>query len=302
MKKLNLLLGILIGMIIISCSSDDATENNNSEKKLTRITYQNLSDQSQYTLNITYDNNNNLTEVTSNGQLIQKYTYNSLNKVIGYSLYNYENQILSFEENLSIAYNIDNKISNLIEIFISYNPDGNISNESSTNHNITYGNNSIMRLSDDFANTKIEYTLSNNLFTGIKVYRNSILKSDMTFTYDAGGNCISGIGPIDEGSLDSTTNDIELSVLYGTEEKNTVFNAFFDFNILTRTSFYNIRQTLINQQGDKYVEQIQWYQYSDYSYKETNDNLFDSDGYIISRTLSDFPDYPNNSMITYTWE
>ena len=306
MNKLNLILGILIGITIISCSSDDnpiTNNNNNSEKKITKSTYLNLNNQSVFIESVVYDNNDNIIETTgNNGLILSSYFYNSSDILIKKEFNEYENQTLYFKEVDNISYNNDNKISNIEHTGIIYNSDGSISNQNTTNYNITYGNNSITSLSDDFANTKIEYILSNNLITGIKVFRNNTLKSDMSFAYDAGGNCLSGSGPIDEGSLDSTTNDIELSVSYGTKEKNLVFNTFFNFEILTRTSFYNIRQVLINQQGNKYVEEIQWYQYGDYSYKETYENSFDSDGYIISKTLSEFPDYPNNSMITYIWE
>ena len=305
MKKLNLLIGLLIGFMIISCSSDDSSpsEENNSEKKLTQIIYDNLNNQSQFTRNITYDGNNNVTEITdNNNQLIEKYAYNSSNQIIENEFYEYQNQTLTNKDVTSIIYDNTDKISSIVETYVYYNADGSVSNQNSTNHTITYGTNSMTRISDDFANTKIEYSLTNDLISGIKVFRNNELKSDMTFAYDSGGNCISGNGPIDEGSLDSTTDDIELSVSYGSEEKNPIFNISFDYEILTRTSFYNIRQTLINQQGNRYPEEIQWYQYSDYVYRETNYNSFDNDGYLISRTLSEFPDYPNYGMITYTWE
>ena len=303
MKKLNLIFAILIGLIITSCSSDDTVENNNSEKKLVKITYQDLSNQNQSDIHIIYDSNNNISEINDDdGLLLQKFTYNSVNKIIKTESYYYYNQILEYKDITSITYDANNKISTIIETYISYNTDGSISSQESTNHTFTYSNNSIIRLSDDFSNTKVEYALSNGLFTRIKVYRNNTLKSDMTFTYDSEGNCISGSGPINEGSLDSTTNNIELSVLYGSEEKNPIFNKFFDINILTRTSFYNLRQTLVDQQGNKYAEEIQWYQYSNYPYKETNENTFDNNGYILSKKQSEFPDHPNYGMTIYTWE
>lgn len=202
----------------------------------------------------------------------------------------------------SIIYDNTGKISSIVQTYAHYNTDGSVSNQNSINHTITYETNSMTRTSDDFANTKIEYSLTNDLITGIKIFKYDELKSNMTFAYDSGGNCISGSGPIAEGSLDTTTDDIELSVSYGSEEKNPIFNISFDYEILTHTSFYNIRQTLINKQGNRYPEEIQWYQHSDYVYRETNNNSFDDDGYLISRTLSRFPDYPNYGTITYTWE
>ena len=305
MKKLNLLIGLLIGFMILSCSSDDSSpsEENNSEKKLTQIIYENLNNQTQFTRNIAYDASNNVREVTdNNNQLIEKFTYNSSNQIIENEFYEYQNMTLTNKDVTSIMYDNTGKISSIVETHVYYNADGSVSNQNSINHTITYGANAMTRISDDFANTRIEYSLTNNLITGIKKFRNNELKSDMTFAYDSGGNCISGNGPIDEGSLDTTTDDIELSVSYGSEEKNPIFNISFNYEILTRTSFYNIRQALINLQGNRYPEEIQWYQYSDFVYRETYDNSFDNDGYLISRTLSSFPDYPNSAMTTYTWE
>lgn len=304
MKNLNILSGFLIVLIILSCTSDDKPENNNSEKRLTQVNFQGLTYQSEFTRNITYDNNGNIIESTDhNGLIIDSGSYNSSNLLIKkeYNEYN-QNQVIIHKEIENISYDSQDKISNIENLFISYNSDGSIINQNSINYSFSYSNNSITRLSDDTQNTKIEYTMTNNLFTGIKVYRNNILKSDMTFTYDASGNCISGSGPIDEGSFGTTTDDIELSVSYGMEEKNSIFNASFDIAILTQTSFENIREMLVNNQGDRYAKEIQWYQYGNNTYKETYDDSFDSDGYIISRTYSDFPDYPDNSMMSYTWE
>lgn len=301
MKGISLTLSILISLFIFSCSDDDDLNIINTEKKITQIKYQ--YSQNQYLYNVSYDSNNNISETfNSLGQTIQKYTYDSSNKLVYKEFNEYNNDVLINKDISNFSFNSDNKISTIEETYIYYNPDGSVSNQSSVNHNVTYGSNSITRISDDFSSTKAEYSLTNNLITGIKIYRNNILKNDMTFEYDSEGNCISGNGPIDEGSLDSTTNDINLSVAYGTSVKNEFFNKFFDYEILTQSSFYNLRQVLINQQGTKYPEEIQWYQFNNSIYKETYNNSFDSDGYITNQILSEFPDYPNYGSIDYTWE
>jgi YD repeat-containing protein len=299
MKKLKLFFTLLIGLTILSCSTDDnSTDDIITEKKLTQIIFQ-----SQSTQNVIYDSSGKVIEINdNNGLVLSSNTYNSSNKLTKQEFNEYDNGILYFKEIDNLTYNSDNKISNIEHISFFYNSDGSVSSQNSINNIITYSSNSMIRTVDDFWNTRVEFGLTNDLITSIKVYRSNELKSDMLFNYDSDGNCISGTGPIDQGSLDSTTDNIDLNVTYGVEEKNSFFNMFFDYEILTFTSFYNLRQVLINQQGNKYPEIIQWYQYSDYIYKETNDNSFDNDGYITSRILSEFPDYPNYGTINFTWE
>lgn len=306
MKKLNMLLGLLIGLTILSCSPDDNSNDiPKTEKKLVRVTYKDLNNnQNQEVNNYVYDSKGNIVEINDqSGLIIVSYTYNSSNRLIQQEYFEYDNQTntLYFKEIDNLSYNTDNKISNIENINVFYNSDGSISSQNSKNNTITYSSNSITKISDN--QIKVEYGLNDNdLITSIKVYRNNILKSDMSFTYDSNGNCISGTGSIDEGSLDSTTDNIALNVTYGIEEKNPLFNNFFDYKILTFTSFYNLRQVLINQQGNSYPTMIQWYKYSNYSYKEVYDNSFDNNGFLISKSLSEFPDYPNYGMITLTWE
>lgn len=299
MKKLKLFFTLLIGLTILSCSSDDnSTDDIITEKRLTQIIFQ-----SQSTQNVIYDNSGKVIEINdNNGLVLSSNTYNSSNKLTKHEFNEYDNGILYFKEIDNLTYNSDNKISNIEHISFFYNSDGSVSSQNSVNNTITYSSNSIIRTVDDFWNTRVEFGLSNDLITSIKVYLSNELKSDMLFNYDSDGNCISGTGPIDEGSLDSKTDNIDLNVTYGVEEKNSFFNMFFDYEILTFTSFSNLRQVLINQQGNKYPEIIQWYQYSDYTYKETNDNSFDNSGYITSRILSEFPDYPNYGTVNFTWE
>lgn len=309
MKKSNLLLVILIALTTLSCSSDDNTnDNEKTEKKLVQIKYQYLNNtQNKYVSNIVYDVNGNIVKMSNeNGQITDSYSYNSLNRLVLQEYFEYINQTssdLDFKEITTFSYDEDNRILSIQETYINYVPGSN-PNESTVTHNITYSNNLITKTSDDYANTKVEYGLNDkDLITSIKVYRNNLLKSNMAFIYDANGNCISGSGPIDEGSLDSKTDNINLSVSYGSQQKAPILNTFFNYNILTwGTSFANIRELLTKQQGNNYPVEIEWYQYSDYTYKETLNNSFDSSGYIQSIMLSEIPDYPNYGTITYKWE
>ena len=127
----------------------------------------------------------------------------------------------------------------------------------------------------------------------------------MSFTYDADGNCISGSGPINEGSFDATTDNINLSVIYGANLKNSLFNSgniFYNNLLSCEASFENYREVLIKNQGNKYAIEIQWYQFEDYIYKETNVYTFDSDNYPLSVLVSELPNYPNYVTFQYIWE
>ena len=60
---------------------DDTNDNENLEKQLVQIKYQDLSNnQNQYVSNITYDTNGNIVEMNNeNGQITNSYSYNSAN-------------------------------------------------------------------------------------------------------------------------------------------------------------------------------------------------------------------------------
>ena len=110
MKKLNLLLALLLGFTILSCSSDDDTnDNENLEKQLVQIKYQDLSNnQNQYVSNITYDTNGNIVEMNNeNGQITNSYSYNSLNHLVHQEYFEYVNStsnVLDFKEITTFSY------------------------------------------------------------------------------------------------------------------------------------------------------------------------------------------------------
>ncbi|MCR8666311.1 hypothetical protein NO995_01330 [Aestuariibaculum sp. M13] len=308
MNNLHLYFALLIGFTIISCSSNSDETNSNPEKKLIQIKYQALDDSLYfYESNIVYDDNGNIIEMKNEvGQTTNTYSYNASNQMVLQEYFEYVDKTsndLDFKEITTFSYGNDNKFSTIQETYINYIP-GSTPNENTVTHNITYLTNLMIKTSDDYHQTKVEYGLSdNNLITSIKVFKNGELKSDMQFTYDDNGNCISGTGPINEGSYDSITGNIALNVLYGTEEKAPILNVFFNYNILTwGTSFGNFKELLVKQQGKNYPIEIEWYQYSNYPYKEILNNSFDSSGNIQSITLSEIPNYPNYGSMFYKWE
>lgn len=305
MRIHHLLLSAFI-LITISCSSDDTStesENEKIEKKLSQIIieYSNLN--TRTIRNMFYDASGNILRTTDiDGLEKSTFSYNETSQLITKSFSEYEGVILYFKEVDSIFYTSESKISKIKTFYRFYNEDGSVRREGTENHSYSHSANKIVKQSDDVNNTKIEYGLENDLITSIKIYEQEVLKSDMSFQYDSERNCISGKGPIDEGSFESITDNIDLTVTYGNEEKNPFFNKFFDYEILTSTSFRDIRQVLINKQGSKFPLEIKWYQYEDYIYKETFENSFDDFGYLKSRKLSEFPGFLNYGEETYTWK
>ncbi len=301
MKNLNIFFGIILGLTLICCSSDNG-DNSNSQKKLTKIIY-NVNGQVRLTQNLVYDTNDDLIEINDeNGLVESSYGYNSSNNLIQVIDYQYNDDNSNFEMIKNISYNNDNKISNIEEIFNVYNADdGTLNYQNNSNRMVTYGNNSITIIYDDISNRMVELTLSNNLITGVKIFSSNELVSDMVFSYDDEGNCISGSGPYEPGLYDTT--DIDLNVIYGNKEKNTHFNALFDYNVLfNSSSFFLLKEVLVNQQGNRYPERIQWYQFNGWNYRDYIDYSFDINGYIISKRINIINTNTYSEIITYTWE
>ena len=302
MKKLNILLGILLGLTLICCSADIST-NNNSQKKLTKITYSYLDGQIRLVKNFVYDSDNNLIEINdANGLVSSSYTYNNANSLSKIVDYQYNDDQTNFEIIKNISYNSDSKISEIEELFNVYNSkDGTLNYQNYLIKKITYSDNNITIITDHYGGRTVDLTLSNNLITAVKIFRFGNLEADMVFTYDDEGNCISGSGPYQPGLYDTT--DIDLNVTYGNQEKNPFFNIFFEFNILyNNNSFFNLKEVLVNQQGTRYPERIQWYQFENWNNKEINDYSFDRDGYIISNYTNVHNTNTYAEIINYTWE
>ena len=302
MKKIKTVLGIILISTVLCCSSDSA-ENSDSQKKLTNITYRNLDGQIRLSQNLVYDANDNLIEISdADGVVINSYSYNASNLLIKVVDYQYNDDQTFFEIIKNISYNNENKISAIEELFNVYNAeDGSLNYQNTSNRQVIYGADSITVITDGFGGRTVELTLSNDLITGVKIFRYDALESDLVFTYDDEGNCISGSGPYEPGLYD--TNDIDVSVIYGNEVKHPHFNAFFDFNVLCyNSSFFSLKEVLINQQGTRYPERIQWYQFENWNNKEINGYSFDRDGYIISNYTNVHNTNTYAEIINYTWE
>lgn len=296
----------LFFLLFVSCSTDLTDESSTDKKRLTQIVYEYFDQDFKAVKNIEYDALGRVVLITDEeGKTLETYLYNSIGKLHKKEFFDFnsETNVLRNKEVTEYTYNSDDKISGVTEIYSYYDTEGNFISDSSVYNEVTYSNNIMVRLNTNY-NYKTEYGFDeNNLITSIKVFKDDILKSNMTFSYDAEGNCIAGSGPIDEGSLDSTTDNINLKVIYDIEEKNAFFNQFFEYEILSSgQGFYNLKQILIDQQGNKYAKEIEWYQYQGNIYKETKDNVFDVNKYITTSSLSEMPNYLNYGNITYVWE
>ncbi len=295
---------------MISCSSESndkaSDETVNSEKRLTKIVYEFFENNSKVVRNIEYDSQGRIIFMTDDfGNKIETYQYNATGKLSKNEFFDYDSEtnVLENKEVTEFLYNADNKISDVIETYSYYDTSGNFISENSVSSKVTYSGNKMIRL-DENRDYKTEYQFNNSgLIDLVKVFRGDILKSNMSFIYDADGNCISGSGPIDEGSLDTTTSNINLSVTYSEEEKHPFFNQFFEYQILSSgQGFYNLKNILVNQQGNKFAKEIEWYQYNDHTYKEIYNNSFDKNNYLTSALLSELPNYLDYGSITYVWE
>lgn len=302
MKLLKRLIGIIIVLTFLCCSSDD---NSNSEKKLIQITLKDPGGYVYLNHNYVYDSNERITQINDeNGLTLYSYIYNSSNlpiQNIDYH-YNYNDTIkwLYVKVDKNITYNSDLKISKIEILNTHYNIDGSLDSQYDYTTNVTYGPNSMTSIRyNEYGIFKVEYELSNNLITGIKITNVNTVEADMVFGYDAEGNCISGNGP--NIAEYHRPDDIDLTVTYGNEEKNPVFNAFFDIDILYQTTFRSLRETLIHQQGTKFPERIQWYSVPDDSNKDAFEYTFDHDDYLIKKVINMHSPY-SHRILYYKWE
>ncbi|MBL0012354.1 MAG: hypothetical protein IPP30_00905 [Flavobacterium sp.] len=226
MKKLKLLLAICFGLFL-SCSSDGtSTSNNPTQKRLTKVIY-NREDGSLFTQNIVYNAEGLIVELNDNatGNVTEKFVYNASNQLMQDELYSYDPETNTLEEKIICyyTYNTEGKIATVSEEvtetgFTTF----------SKNYEVTYGTNTITRtLLQDLNSETVLFGLNlEGKISSIKVTNNGVLDYDLTFVYDAEGNCISGSGPINGSSLDTTTDNINLSVVYDEDHiKNTVLNS-----------------------------------------------------------------------------
>lgn len=302
MKRLNLLMVVIIGITISSCSSDDQSIEA-PDKKLTKIVYE-YSNGLEVAQSLSYDSNNNIVEITNDNNLpTDKYLYNSSNQLIQREQYGYDSQTNEITEKQTylFSYNSTGSIITIEkETIDNYGVNTNIYNKSYT---ITYTDNKIVRVSNP-AWDEVTFELNeDDTINNIKIVRNGTLIDDMSFTYDNNKNCISGSGYIHEGSLNSTTENINLTAVYSNKTKHAVFKSLDKHNLLTvGASFENYKNILTKRLGTNHPTEVEWYQYQSHTYKEVLENSFDNENYLTTQILSYLPNNSNFATISFIWE
>ena len=302
MKRLNLLMVVIIGITISSCSSDDQSIEA-PDKKLTKIVYD-YSNGLEVVRSLSYDSNNNIVEITNDNNLpTDKYLYNSSNQLIQREQYGYDSQTNEITEKQTylFSYNSTGSIITIEkETIDNYGVNTNIYNKSYT---ITYTDNKIVRVSNP-AWDEVTFELNeDDTINNIKIVRNGILIDDMSFTYDNNKNCVSGSGYINEGSLNSTTGNINLTAVYSNKTKHAVFKSLDKHNLLTvGASFENYKNILTKRLGTNHPTEVEWYQYQSHTYKEVLENSFDNENYLTTQILSYLPNNSNFATISLIWE
>jgi len=293
---------VIIGITISSCSSDDQSIEA-PDKKLTKIVYE-YSNGLEVAQSLSYDSNNNIVEITNDNNLpTDKYLYNSSNQLIQREQYGYDSQTNEITEKQTylFSYNSTGSIITIEkETIDSYGGNTNIYNKSYT---ISYVDNKIVRISNP-AWDEVTFELNeDDTINNIKIVRNGILIDDMSFTYDNNKNCVSGSGYINEGSLNSTTGNINLTAVYSNKTKHAVFKSLDKHNLLTvGASFENYKNILTKRLGTNHPTEVEWYQYQSHTYKEVLENSFDNENYLTTQILSYLPNNSNFATISFIWE
>ena len=293
---------VIIGITISSCSSDDQSIEA-PDKKLTKIVYD-YSNGLEVVRSLSYDSNNNIVEITNDNNLpTDKYLYNSSNQLIQREQYGYDSQTNEITEKQTylFSYNSTGSIITIEkETIDNYGVNTNIYNKSYT---ITYTDNKIVRVSNP-AWDEVTFELNeDDTINNIKIVRNGILIDDMSFTYDNNKNCVSGSGYINEGSLNSTTGNINLTAVYSNKTKHAVFKSLDKHNLLTvGASFENYKNILTKRLGTNHPTEVEWYQYQSHTYKEVLENSFDNENYLTTQILSYLPNNSNFATISLIWE
>ena len=293
---------VIIGITISSCSSDDQSIEA-PDKKLTKIVYE-YSNGLEVVRSLSYDSNNNIVEITNDNNLpTDKYLYNSSNQLIQREQYGYDSQTNEITEKQTylFSYNSTGSIITIEkETIDNYGVNTNIYNKSYT---ITYTDNKIVRVSNP-AWDEVTFELNeDDTINNIKIVRNGTLIDDMSFTYDNNKNCVSGSGYINEGSLNSTTGNINLTAVYSNKTKHAVFKSLDKHNLLTvGASFENYKNILTKRLGTNHPTEVEWYQYQSHTYKEVLENSFDNENYLTTQILSYLPNNSNFATISLIWE
>lgn len=291
-------------VINLSCSSDDKAEekSKNPNKRLESITFTNTENLLSNQNKLKYDTNNNLTETRdANNLLISKNVYDINGRLVSREFNEYDDGELFFKEIDKITYDSQNRIINIEHQSSFHSPANGIKENDTSNHRITYEGNKITKTFDGGSTTKVEYFTEGDQIKKVKLYNWDKLAGDFEFQYDSNGNCIKGSGPILIDSFEGQTNNIDLKAIYGAEKKiKEIRRPLLDYELLSLESFRSLRQIMTTQVGSNYPEEISWNQ----NHSKTtirNDYELDSDGFIIQNSVSRVPDFPNHTLIEYTW-
>lgn len=166
MKKLNLLLGVLIGLSMFSCSSDDSNSNEEpglNEKKLIRVIEE--GNYGTYEKLYMYDSDNNVSEIESSFTELGQ-----TNSDVYHTIFNYENNLI---------------------ISATHNNNGSLYRTFEFNY---LNNNLIERIIYDangIEDEKLEFTYnSDNQIESYNYYVETEFQQTVNFTYDTNGNII----------------------------------------------------------------------------------------------------------------
>ena len=180
MKKLNLILAFIIGLTVLSCSSEDPISNNS--KSLTSITkeYYSRNNETPYlTEKLNFNNNKLISIEYSDGSYDEmEYTENLLTKISEFDL----------DSNLEwiTTYSYDSAKRLISKQVVPYNAGTDVSRKK----DIIYEGNEIkttLAWSDDGLQKNIIVTNENNLMIEDKLYNpNDVLMSSYIFNYDNG--------------------------------------------------------------------------------------------------------------------
>ncbi len=244
MKKLNLLLGILIGLTILSCSSDDnsGTDDQTPEETTKLLKKISFSGNGNYSLIFFYNADDKLDRIESAGtgdDFIKQFFY--------------DNGVLDRAEFEDLNGVSDGSIEKYI-----------------------YNNGQLIQREDYFNNTTLdesfEYSFSNELISNIKYFgfNETAFSEQYIFEYDSNNNVISR----ETDYVNNSISDEELTFTYD-GKKSPFLN--FEPNIILIDDFFSFK----NNPTSEILTDLS---NSNVIYQRNYTYTYDSDDYAISRT------------------
>lgn len=239
----------------------------------------------------------------SNGQIISERLYNEQKLISNRNSYSYYNGSIEDESISTYVYDSSNRIINENVLFKYYFENGEVK-ESTREVTVQYNGNTVITLRDQ---TKVIFTIENDLVIGLKSYENDLLYSEYQFFYNASNVCESIIG--------SSKNFVNVDYDEYKTIKSEILYYVFPNVLYNETQYKNGLFTLSPfKSAEDYMRDFVDYQ-SKYYVKsmeiKLNDNLnadsykqdieFDNEGYPLTnsyiRITSDITD-----LIKYNWE